>query len=117
MGVIYVLELVNSKYYVGQTNDLRARLQEHRYGRGAAWTRMYPMIRCIRTFDSRRFSEQQVTEMMMNRYGAENVRGGRYCRIEPSHREDSATMRYRYRNNLCYICNRAGHYSSNCYWR
>ena len=117
MGVIYVLELVNSKYYVGQTNDLEARLQEHRDGRGAAWTSLHPMVKCLFTFDSNEISEQQVTEMMMTILGPQNVRGGRYCKIEPSHSEDSATMRYRYDKNRCYNCGGAGHYSSNCYWR
>ena len=40
---IYVLECEHGCVYVGQTGkDPNVRLQEHRDGRGSAWTRLHP---------------------------------------------------------------------------
>jgi len=51
---VYVLELENGKYYVGQTNDLRRRLREHREGR-SPFTRRNPMRKLVywETFSTR----------------------------------------------------------------
>jgi putative endonuclease len=43
---VYVLELSNGKKYVGQTNNLQRRLEEHRSGRGR-FTRKYKVIRLL----------------------------------------------------------------------
>jgi len=41
----YILECRDGSYYVGITNDLRARVAEHNAGDGAAWTRMRRPVR------------------------------------------------------------------------
>jgi putative endonuclease len=43
---VYVLELSNGKKYVGQTNDLRRRLEEHKSGRGR-YTRKYEVRKVL----------------------------------------------------------------------
>ncbi len=50
---VYVLELDNGKKYVGQTNNLERRIQEHKSGR-SRFTRKYTVVRLL-------YSEQCAT--------------------------------------------------------
>jgi len=36
MGIIYILESVNGRYYIGSTNDLNRRIEQHTQGH--TWT-------------------------------------------------------------------------------
>jgi type I restriction enzyme R subunit len=44
---VYVLECENGSYYIGQTENLEKRWQEHISGRGAKWTKSYKPVRII----------------------------------------------------------------------
>lgn len=44
---VYVLECDNGSYYIGQTENLEKRWQEHISGRGAKWTKFHKPIRII----------------------------------------------------------------------
>jgi predicted GIY-YIG superfamily endonuclease len=44
---VYVLLCRNDSYYVGVTNDLSRRLDEHRTGRGGHYTRCNPPVRLV----------------------------------------------------------------------
>lgn len=83
---IYVLELQNGHYYVGQTGDISARLEAHRKGNGSAWTRLHPIKRELMreptgTADWKvaEIKENQRTLEMMSLHGWQNVRGGYWC--------------------------------------
>ncbi len=41
---VYVLKCANGSYYIGQTQDLKKRWEQHVSGRGADWTKRYPPI-------------------------------------------------------------------------
>ncbi len=41
---LYLIECRNGHYYAGITNDLDARMQAHREGRGARYTRANPPL-------------------------------------------------------------------------
>jgi very-short-patch-repair endonuclease/predicted GIY-YIG superfamily endonuclease len=44
---VYVLECDNGSYYIGQTENLEKRWQEHISGRGANWTKSHKPVRII----------------------------------------------------------------------
>lgn len=84
---LYVLELNDGCYYVGLTSDVAKRLQQHRDGgvHGAEWTRLHKPRRVIHaintgTKNSREAEdlENEVTILMMIRYGIDHVRGGHF---------------------------------------
>lgn len=79
---LYVLELENNKWYVGITRSINHRLGSHRYGRGALWTRKYPMRTVFSVIevddkDAKRMERETVLSMM-NTHGLNSVRGGGY---------------------------------------
>jgi predicted GIY-YIG superfamily endonuclease len=86
---LYVLELENFKYYVGQTNDVYARFQEHKEGYGSSWTRLHKpikilKIRSLEVEDTREalLYENWLTLFYMQRFGFQNVRGGEFLVLE-----------------------------------
>jgi hypothetical protein len=80
---VYVLELRNSKYYVGKTvKDPQVRFDEHAQGNGAAWTRIHKPIQIINVIENAdNFEEDRQTKIYMSEYGINNVRGGSYTSI------------------------------------
>ena len=78
---LYVLSLEFGKYYVGKTKDLVRRGIEHRNGRGAEWTKTYPLVGLEHWFFGDETQEDLLTMMVMKRYGISNVRGGRWCSL------------------------------------
>ena len=40
-GYVYILECANGHYYIGSTNNLRLRLQEHETERGSQYCKIY----------------------------------------------------------------------------
>jgi len=81
--LIYCLELEQGKYYVGITYNLNFRYAQHKSGEGARWTKLYKPLRIMEVIseDVDRNMEDTITLQYIERYGAENVRGGSYCKI------------------------------------
>src|SRR5438309_9997168 len=88
---IYVLFLENNKYYVGKTNNVERRYNEHLNGRvddlGSEWTKLFKPIKLIHyeEINGGEFSgylEDIFTKKYMKKYGIDNVRGGTYVNIE-----------------------------------
>ncbi len=86
---LYVLELSDGKYYVGQSNEPDFRYQDHLLANGSKWTRMYPAISrpvCKELeFESlleAKLHENWLTLHWMGMKGWENVRGGDFLVIE-----------------------------------
>ena len=48
---IYVLLLEHNKYYVGKSNSVKERFEQHKNGMGSVWTRMYKPISLEKTID------------------------------------------------------------------
>jgi predicted GIY-YIG superfamily endonuclease len=44
---VYVLELQNGKHYIGQTNNLERRLEDHRSGRSRPYARKNLMVNVL----------------------------------------------------------------------
>jgi cellular nucleic acid-binding protein len=114
---IYVLRLECGKYYVGKSNDVITRYQEHMNGAGSAWTRKYKPIALEKTIDNQSpFEEDKITKEYMAKYGIDNVRGGSYVEIELSDfQKDTINREIWAAKDLCTNCGRTGHFVKDCY--
>ncbi len=84
MGIVYILKsLVNGRYYIGSTNNLRRRLFEHNHGKtkSISFTRPYELVfkqiyssvlearrveRKLKNFKSRRIIEKIIADRFIN---------------------------------------------------
>jgi len=117
---VYILELLHGRVYVGRTTDLRRRLQEHRSGRGSAFTRAFPptgllLPRLGRVRGSGEAAERDETLRYMYLRGAAHVRGWKYTRVELTP-EDAADAEANIRElfDLCRRCGHPGHFMGEC---
>lgn len=84
---IYVLQLQNSKYYIGCTINLPRRMKEHSSSRGgSSWTKKHkplanPLVKTYKRIPQKYYLglEAQVTAEMMLVHGIHNVRGAMFC--------------------------------------
>lgn len=115
--IIYILKLENNKYYVGKTNNLKQRLQQHKNKEGAEWTNKYKVIELIKTINTEcQFDEDKYVKIYMNKYGIDNVRGGSYNTLELTELQKALLeSEFRTIKNVCYRCGRASHFVKNCY--
>jgi len=85
MVSIYVLKLKKGKYYVGLTRNDFQRLNQHKEGKGAAWTKKYPPVSIESvTPNLKESDENRITIEMMKKHGIENVRGGEWYHVKLS---------------------------------
>jgi predicted GIY-YIG superfamily endonuclease len=76
---VYVLLLKDNHFYVGQSQNVKRRLEEHVEGKGSAWTKLHPVIDIMRVTESTGpHDEQNLTVELMAKYGIDKGRGGRY---------------------------------------
>lgn len=76
VGVVYILQLEERKYYVGWTDNLFGRMARHFNGCGAAWTKRYPPVKCLWLSAGDENLETKVAAKCRMIWGDENVRGG-----------------------------------------
>ena len=83
MVYIYVLKLVQVKYYIGKTNNPTYRLKNHFAEGGSSWTKKYSPISIHKIeSDCDDEDEDKTTLQYMKKFGIENVRGGSFCKIK-----------------------------------
>jgi predicted GIY-YIG superfamily endonuclease len=118
--VVYILELMHGRVYVGRTKNLQRRLAEHRSGKGSAFTKAYRptgvmLPRLGRVSGSGEAAERDETLRYMYLRGADSVRGWKYTRVELS-RADAADAEANIRElfDLCRRCGHPGHFMSHC---
>jgi cellular nucleic acid-binding protein len=117
MSVLYVIKLVNGKYYVGVTDNLQVRYDQHVEGTGSMWTKLHKPV-CIleKRSTTTPFDEENVTKEYMGKYGIENVRGGPYCQTILTETQISAIEQSIWSSqNACLRCGRTSHYADKCY--
>ncbi|MDD9878862.1 MAG: GIY-YIG nuclease family protein [Magnetovibrio sp.] len=116
MVYIYVLQLVNNKYYIGKTNNPRFRLKNHFTSNGSAWTKKYKPLKVLEVKSGcDTYDEDKYTLKYMEKYGIDNVRGGSFCRINLT-KENRSTIQKMIKgaSDRCYKCGEEGHYANEC---
>ena len=76
MGVVYVLELEQGKWYVGYTEQVCCRIAQHFMGRGSYWTQLHKPVRVVSLTKGPQELEDPSTIALMAEKGWRNVRGG-----------------------------------------
>jgi hypothetical protein len=114
---IYVLKLENDKWYVGKTNDIMQRFQQHVEGDASAWTTLYKPIRIeeIKSGEVDNFDEDKITKKLMAKYGIDNVRGGSYVTIELTNEQKKfLNNELNMSSDRCILCKEIGHFIKDC---
>jgi hypothetical protein len=114
---IYILKLQEGKYYVGKSNNVIKRYQQHVEGTGSSWTRKYKPITLEKTVAQQSpFDEDKFVKEYMSEHGIENVRGGSYVAEELSQSQlDALKAEIWGANDLCNKCGRESHFYKDCY--
>ena len=114
---IYVLKLEGGNYYIGKSDDVSARYQQHLSGIGSSWTRKHKPILLEKTIDNvSAFEEDKITKEYMSKYGIDKVRGGSYVQVELSEFHiEALKMEIWGAKDLCCQCGRSGHFAKDCY--
>jgi predicted GIY-YIG superfamily endonuclease len=114
---IYILRLQGGRYYIGKSDNVANRYQQHINGYGSAWTRKYKPISIEKIIETvSPFEEDKVTKEYMSKYGIDKVRGGSYVEIELDNvQQETLTREIWSANDLCTLCGRSGHFVKDCY--
>ena len=80
---IYVLKLVEDRYYVGRTSNIFRRIQEHFTGVGSIYTKKYKPLKVIEVEEETTTDdERKMTFKYVEKYGWGSVRGSYWCSLE-----------------------------------
>ena len=79
---IYVLKLVEDRYYVGRTSNILRRIKEHFTEDGAVYTKKYKPLKVIEIEEEKSNDQERIkTLSTMEKYGWEKVRGYCWCSL------------------------------------
>jgi predicted GIY-YIG superfamily endonuclease len=114
---IYVLCLQGGNYYIGKSDNVMARYEQHVKGYGSAWTKKHKPLWLEKTYENvSPFQEDSITKEYMSKHGIDKVRGGSYCEIELSDFQRGAlNMEIWQAKDLCTQCGRKGHWVKDCH--
>ncbi len=80
---IYVLKLVEDRYYVGRTINIFRRIQEHFTGVGSIYTKKYKPLKVVEVEEETTTDdERKMTFKYVEKYGWGSVRGSYWCSLE-----------------------------------
>lgn len=82
--ILYILKLIDDKYYIGITLNLNQRLSQHFSNEGSQFTKKYKPLevhKIIYNDDINEDYENNLTLEYMQKYGWNNVRGGYYTKL------------------------------------
>lgn len=114
---IYILSLQGGRIYVGKSNDVKKRFEQHKAGNGSAWTSKHKPIEILKVIENASpFDEDRYVKEYMMKYGVENVRGGSYCSTELSDEQITSIQKeIRGATDKCNKCGRGNHFANKCY--
>ena len=114
---VYVMKLASGKYYVGKTENLDERIDQHISGRGAAWTQKYKPVSVDKVIkNASSFDEDKLTKEYMAKHGIDNVRGGVYVKEKLDYSQKEAIQKEIWgATDCCTSCGRKGHFVKDCY--
>ena len=114
---VYVLKLEGGRYYVGKSNDLYKRYEQHLSGTASSWTNKYEPVTIEKIIENvSPFEEDKVTKEYMSKYGIDKVRGGSYAQVVLDKGQiEALTRELRGAKDQCRRCGRAGHFIKDCY--
>jgi predicted GIY-YIG superfamily endonuclease len=115
---VYVLRLAGGKYYVGSSMDIDKRIESHRSGAGAAFTRANAVEEEVepatRVSDVESW-ERAETLHRMRTHGVDAVRGWMWTTVRLSATQRrSVREQLRERYSTCRACGEAGHFVAEC---
>jgi cellular nucleic acid-binding protein len=113
---IYCLRLEHNCFYVGKTNNLQRRMNEHIAGNGSAWTKIHSVLSLEEKWENcDALDEDKYLKVVMRRYGIDKVRGGSYPQVELTMEQRNALQReLNGANDTCFKCGSIGHWANNC---
>jgi predicted GIY-YIG superfamily endonuclease len=113
---IYILELANDNYYVGRTDDVVTRFNQHKNGLGSSWTKEHLPCKLIDVhYSTSKFDEDKYTLEYMNKYSIDKVRGGSYVtKILSDEQINAITKSLRTANDQCLECGSNNHFVKYC---
>jgi len=117
MSTLYVLQLEDGKYYVGKTDNVQKRFEQHKSGFGGSqWTKLYKPIKIEKTQQITSIhDENNITKDYMKKYGIENVRGGSYTQVElEDYQYECLKYEIRCISDCCFKCGRTDHFAKDC---
>lgn len=116
MLFIYVLKLASDKWYVGKTDNVGRRFEEHKNGSGSSWTKKHKPIEIAATIiNSSSFDEDRTTKEYMLKYGIDNVRGASYVQIELSIEQRLSLLKEIWSaQDCCTNCGESSHFVRVC---
>lgn len=80
---VYVLKLVEDRYYIGRTSNILRRIKEHFTEGGAVYTKKYKPLKVIEVEEEKSSEDERIkTISVMEKYGWEKVRGACWCCIK-----------------------------------
>ena len=114
---IYILKLQFGRYYVGKSDNIEKRYNEHCSGYGSAWTKQFKPIKVLKIINNASsFDEDRYVKEYMSIYGIDNVRGGTYVNIDLDNIQRECLQKELWgASNKCTRCGRNNHFISNCY--
>lgn len=109
---VYVLQLTNGTYYIGKSNNITQRLEQHHKGEKKIAKRLTPFTEYMSDFES---WERAETLHWMYTKGIKKVRGWMYVQAKL----DKVTRKHAYQQicekyDLCRKCGRKGHFIEEC---
>jgi predicted GIY-YIG superfamily endonuclease len=117
MSTLYVLRLQGGNYYVGTTDSFEKRIEQHRQGNGALWTRKHKVVAVETTMACKSpFDEDRVTKEYMAKYGIDRVRGGTYVfEVLAEEQKELLKREIWAATKCCTRCGRSSHFATTCY--
>jgi predicted GIY-YIG superfamily endonuclease len=120
-GGVYVLRTTAGMYYVGKSNDIEARIEDHRRGSGAACLNgsHFHVVTNLLTsgsVDDLESWERNETLQSMRAYGIDNVRGWMFTSTSLSDDHyHTAFCQICEKFDLCRRCGRNTHFADKCF--